>query len=524
VTRSGRDAVEPVRAVGGRSAHWITALLVAVPLLIVAIVGLPLFQDGSSYLLELMTSQSAVRHYRYSVLLVQAPSIVALKLSALADLDPRSALTVVRGIFSLSYAILPLVALVWSWLLVRQRDPAMMLWPVAAILLLNVVNFSGVSEILLATQLAFPLVLAASQQHPSRFANTTILMLVPVILLLHALVAVLYVGLACGMALRARRLSERDASRAWILAAVFGGAAFVRLALDAWLATDYERGMWGGAALADYFSAQFETMCFLVIATGSTLWFGFRRHGFERAVVVVSIGLTALTFGTALRNLTGTRGLDEQPVPLLALHGVILIAMAVHAIRRPAASQQMSSADRAVFVLLWSAAAAVMTHYTRLESFPLKTGATALIAAALLVFAAFDSTRDQPPFDVRRRELFVLNAAAVFATLVLSKAAIWDVATTRLARGLAASTTSCVEIDDTALDWVRRSPGAILNNWSLPTLGLVSAPLRPPVLLLEAGDCERFTRSGEIVVDPWTVLTPRQLPFVFGANPDARDE
>jgi hypothetical protein len=524
VTRSGYDAIEPARAAGARSTHWIVALLVIAPLLVAAFVGLPLFQDGSSYLLELMTSHSAVRHYRYSVLLVQAPSIVALKLSALADLDPRSALTVVRGVFSFSYAILPFVALAWSWLLVRQRDPAMMLWPVAAILLLNVVNFSGVSEILLAAQLAFPLLLAASQRQPTRFANTTILVLVPVILLLHALVAVLYAGLACGMALRARRLSERDASRAWILAAVFGGAVLVRLGLNAWLATDYERGMWGGSALVEYFRAQYETTCFLAIATGSTLWFGLHRHGLARAVVVVSMVFAVLACGTVLRNLSGIRGFHEQPSPVLALLYVTLIAMAVHAIRRPAASPQVSSADRAVFVLLWSAAAAVISRYTLLESFPLKTGATVLIAAALLVFAAFDSTHDHPPFDVRRRELFVLNAAAVFAALLLSKAAIWDVATTRLARALAASTTSCVEIDDTALDWVRRSPGAILNNWSLPTLGLVSAPLRPPVLLLEAGDCERFTRSGEIVVDPWTVLTPRQLPFVVGKDPDARDE
>jgi hypothetical protein len=81
-----------------------------------------------------------------------------------------------------------------------------------------------------------------------------------------------------------------------------------------------------------------------------------------------------------------------------------------------------------------------------------------------------------------------------------------------------------VEIDDASMDWVRRSPGAILNNWSLPTLGLVHASMQPPVLLLEHGDCERFARSGEIAVDPWTVLVPRQLPFVFGKLPDARNE
>ena len=244
--------------------HRIAALLVVVPLLVAAVAGLPLFQDGSSYLLELMTSQSAVRHHRYSVLLLQAPSIVALKLSALADLDPRSALTVVRGIFSFSYAILPFVALAWSWLLVRRRDPAMMIWPVATILLLNVVNFSGVSEILLATQLGFPLLLAASEPRPSKFTSITIITLVPVILLLHALVTLLFAGLACGMLLRARRLNDGDVTRARILAVMFGGAALVRLVLDAWLATDYERGMWGGSALVDYFLAGFETAFLLV--------------------------------------------------------------------------------------------------------------------------------------------------------------------------------------------------------------------------------------------------------------------
>lgn len=524
MTRSGRDAVESARAAGCRSTHWIVALLVVVPLLVAAVAGLPLFQDGSSYLLELMTSQSAVRHHRYSVLLVQAPSIVALKLSALADLDPRSALTVVRGIFSFSYAILPFVALAWSWLLVRRRDPAMMVWPVASILLLNVVNFSGVSEILLATQLAFPLLLAVSQRQPTRFTSTTILVLVPVILLLHALSAVLFAGLACGMLLRARRLNAGDVTRARILVVLFGGAALVRLGLDAWLATDYERGMWGGSALVEYFRAQFETTFFLASATMGALWFGCRRLGLERAVVIVSLGCTVLTLGAALRNLSAMRGLDEQPFPVLALLGVTLIVMTFHALRRPAGTQQISSADRAVLVLLWSAAVAVITRYTLLDSFPLKTGATVLIAAMLLVFAALDSTREQRPIDIRCREHFVLNAAAVFAVLVLCKAAIWDAATARLAQDLASNTRACVEIDDASMDWVRRSPGAILNNWSLPTLGLVHASMQPPVLLLEHGDCERFARSGEIVVDPWTVLVPRQLPFVFGKLPDARNE
>ena len=510
-------------AARGRATTCSVALLVAIPLLIVAVVGLPLFQDGSSYLLELMTSQSAVRHHRYPVLRVQAPSIVALKLSAMAGVDPRSTLQVVRAVFNASYATLPLVALAWSWLLVRERDPAMLIWAAAPILLLNVVNFSAVSEILLATQLAFPLLLAASLERPTRFANATILLLTPFILLLHALAAVLLLGLACGMALRARRLGAQ-ARRAWLLAALFAGVTVARLALDAWFATDYEKSMWGGQLFVDYFSAGFETACFLAAATASLLWFGFHRQGRERAVVVVSLGLTALTVATAFHNLAEIRRLGEQPVLLLALLAVTLVVVVVYAIRRPAETQPMSAADRAVFVLLWSAAGAIMTRYALLESFPLKTGATTLIGAVLLVFAAIDGLRDHPPADLRRRELFILNAAAVFAVLVLSKATIWTAATTKLAQIPGSSAAACVEIDDISMGWVRRSPGSILNNWSLPTLYLVSAREPPAGLLLEAGDCDRFMQSGEIVVDPWTVLTPRQLPFVFGADPDTRHE
>jgi hypothetical protein len=517
------DAAALAPAERGRSTHWIVALLVAVPLLVAGSVGLPLFQDGSSYLLELMTSQSAVRHHRYSALLVQAPSIAALKLSALVDLEPRATLPVVRSLFSFSYAVLPFVALAWSWLLAKTRDPAMMLWPTVTILLLNVVNFSGVSEILLATQLALPLLLAASQRQPSRFSIATVLVLVPVILLLHALVAVLFAGLACGMALRARRLDGREASVAWVHAAVFSGAGFIRVLLDAGFATRYERDLWIGPALVDYFGTNFETSCLLVIATGSALWFAWRREVLERVIVVAGIGLTALMAWTALRNLAGLQASGEQPVALLALLGAVPIAMAT-LVLRGTGTQRASLADRVLLTLLWSAAGTIITRYAVLESFPLKTGATALIAAALLVFAASDSMRDRRPDDLRRREHFALHAGAVFAVLALSKAAIWDAATTRLARELSVRTAVCAEIDDPSMDWVRRSPGAILNNWALPTLGLVSATTLPPVLLLEAGDCARFARSGEIVVDPWTVLTPRQLPFVFGDAKDAHSD
>lgn len=437
---------------------WPVFGLVLVPLLLAGAVRLPLFQDGSSYLLELMTSHAAVRHHRYAVLLIQAPSILGLWLAEAAGMDPRSALRLVGAVFNLSYAVVPVIALAWSWLVVRRRDSALMIWAAAPILLLNAVNFSWVSELLIALQLSCPLMLASYQSRRTRFDVATIVILTPIIVLLHALVAVLFIGIAIAMAIRAvRRVAIRRPSL--MLAGAFLAAAAIRLMLDAWLLTDYERSMLEGPQLTSYFSARIETVVFLVASAAVTLWFAFCRHA--------------------------------------------------HA-----------NADRAGLILLWIATLMLITKYMALPYFPLKTGMTVIIAAVLIGCAGYDSTRDRMQPDEQRRRAFVINAAAIFAVLLICKAAIWHAANTRLSDTLAASGEKCVEIDDPSLAWLRDSPNTILNNWSLPSLALVSPPRRNPVLLLESGDCARFTRDGEIVVDPWTVLPRHALPFVFGEVPD----
>jgi hypothetical protein len=457
----------------------VVAVLVAVPLVIAAAVGLPLFQDGSSYLLELMVSQSAVRHHRYAVLLIQAPSILALRLSDLAGLDPRSALQLVGAVFRLSYAAVPFVALAWSWLLVRRRETGHLLWAATPILLLNAINFSAVSEILLAMQLSCPLMLAAYQRNPTRSDIATIVILTPIIFLLHALVPLLLLGLATGMLIRAGRVAAvRPLSLP--LAATFASMAVLRLVLDAWLLTDYERNMLEAAQLAGYFSTRFENAAFLAVATSAALWFAFGRRAEPTTAAAGTLGV------------------------------------------RPPTDIRLSFADKVALLLPWLAALAVVAGFATLDHFPLKTGTTVVIAAVLFACAGYDTTRDLQPLDVRRRSAFVLSAAGVFALIVLCKAVTWHGATSRLGASLAASGLPCIEIDDPSMHWLRQPPDTILDNWSLPSLVLVSTTLERPALLLQAGDCARFAQNGEIVVDPWTVLPARALPFVFGSEPAGR--
>lgn len=460
---------------------WLVAVLVAVPLGIAAVVGLPLFQDGSSYLLELMTSQSAIRHHRYAVLLIQAPSILVLRLSGLAGLDPRSTLQLVGGVFSLSYAAVPWVALAWSWLLVRRREPGHLLWAATPILLLNVINFSAVSEILLAMQLSCPLMLAAHQRNATRFDIATVVILTPIIFLLHALVPLLLFGLATGMLIRARRVAAvRHLSL--LMAGTFATMAVLRLVLDAWLLTDYERDMFEAAQAAGYFATSYENAAFLAVATTAALWFAFGRRADSTTAAAGTIGI------------------------------------------RPPTDTRLSLADKAALLLPWIAAVAVVARFATLHHFPLKTGTTVLIAAVLFACAGYDTTRALQPLDVRRRSAFLVSAAGVFAVIVLCKAVTWQAATSRLDESLAASGLPCIEIDDPSMDWLRQPPDTILDNWSLPSLVLVSATLERPTLLLQAGDCARFAQTGEIVVDPWTVLPTRALPFVFGSEAAGRGQ
>src|SRR5690242_5605631 len=84
-------------------ALW-TLLLVFLAVLLSAFVGLQLFQDGSSYLLEMLITQSAVRHGRLSILLFQQPTIFLIKTLHWMEIDPLVALRVVRLAFNLNYA------------------------------------------------------------------------------------------------------------------------------------------------------------------------------------------------------------------------------------------------------------------------------------------------------------------------------------------------------------------------------------------------------------------------------------
>jgi hypothetical protein len=146
---------------------WVL-LPVLLALIVSAIVGLQLFQDGSSYLLELLITHSAVRNGRVSILLFQSPTIFLLKAIQRLQIDTLVTLPIVRLVFNLNYAITPFFSLLLSWIVVRKKEERLFIWAVLIILFVNLVNFSWVSELLISLQLSCPMLLALLQNLKSK--------------------------------------------------------------------------------------------------------------------------------------------------------------------------------------------------------------------------------------------------------------------------------------------------------------------------------------------------------------------
>lgn len=193
---------------------WIL-LPVFISLLLSAIVGLQLFQDGSSYLLEVLITHSAIRHDRWSALLFQSPTIFLIKTLYRFEIDPLVMLPIVRLGFNINYALTPFISLFLSWLVVRKKREELFIWAVLIILFVNLVNFSWVSELLISVQLACPLLLAMLQNPNHKTYWTLFFFLTLFLFFLHPLVITIYVVLAFASAYIAYRRPEDRRAATW---------------------------------------------------------------------------------------------------------------------------------------------------------------------------------------------------------------------------------------------------------------------------------------------------------------------
>lgn len=496
-----RKAVLPPRAT-----LWIF-VPVLFALLIAGIVGLPLFQDGSSYLLEMLIDHSVVRNGRISILLFQLPTIVLIKAFLRLGTDTLTSLPVVRLMFNLNYALTPLISLFLSWLVVRKKREELLVWAALIILFVNLVNFSWVSELLIAVQFACPLLLAVLQDPKSKMFWVLFVILMPFTFFLHPLVISLYAVMAVASAyIGFRQPVYRRSAR--LITSLFLLAAAARAIYSFFTLSSYELSFAASGEATNYFViSRVENILFIGTAVELAFLilvsrFMVSRNGWIVKTIfwLVSVQALLLFFFTA-RFLFH----DYISSVLLVCGLAILNFLYFWHSRSRNPLEKTQSLYVSYLYLALAAGSLLLAQYTLKERiFTLKMGSDLFAVLFIMMLAIIDSGREEMSFDSLLRSRFVIALSILYCGVVLTKSMIWQTSVHRLEQSLRQTSVTCTEITPSSYRWLERPPYTILNNWSVPSLALVIQDHQPRKLLLAQNDCQLFYRSGDVQIDPWS--------------------
>ncbi len=423
--------------------------------LISALVNIQLFQDGGSYLFEILQTKSpAIRHHRITVTLFQLPTVVLVKvLNKFSGIKEN--LTLVRIVFCVSYSLIPIAALILCWTLVRKKNEQLFIWPVITILFINLVNFSCVSELLIALQLSSPLVIGCLTAPKSKFFLTLLIILLPVIFFLHPLVAGLLIMMSI-VAFYTGYKNRQVRSAVWTVAAVSLILAALRYVLNLYQLTDYENSFLNTSDGNSYlFETSFENKIFLFISV-------------------------LMAFGCLLNQLKKNRKLSF-----------------FSSIR----------STYSIIILLASLAGILQVVQYAYREFPLKTGLAVFATMLVYLMMAIDSAKKVLEVEVFFRYKLIMAIALIFSLVILSKAFIWKSSIEQLKLSLSQNSSACIELNTTDFNWLKDNPYRIVNTWALPSLALIVQDNQPRKLLLEKGNCVLYYQSAFIKFDQWTTVS-----------------
>ncbi|NBC11909.1 MAG: hypothetical protein GVY09_00915 [Gammaproteobacteria bacterium] len=445
--------------------------LIGAAYLLAALVGLPLFGDGAYYYFKLATDGDLLLpNLRVTAVLPQLPAWLAasLALDALA----------VRHAFSLSYQALPWLSLLACWLVVRRRWPVLMVFPLLAALA-NLINFSGVSELLSSLYLTWPLALAMALAPERRWVRAYALAAGPLLLGLHPMAFVPAFALAAGAAVIAWQAPAQR--RTWRrLGLWLAGFGTLRLLWTVLGANAYERGNLTPHGLAWYLltetPGQHVLLATVVLAGLLAAWVLWRRargsHAAPAAAALAALCLLALAaaLAVAAELLFGYGIKLKAALVFVAELGLMALAFALVRLAGPSAATPTP------------------------EAFPaLPRGPLRWLVAAMLV-------------------------------LILAKSAAWWTATHNLKTVIAATEEDCVAFAPEVPYGLQWPWMQVIDDWATPMNALAFRPrvptpaggVAPVPLLLPDDGCAELARTGKAHLTSWLTRDFATLEAIFG--------
>ncbi|KAA6183498.1 hypothetical protein F2Q65_15670 [Thiohalocapsa marina] len=475
---------------------WLASLaiiLTAVAGGIAATNSLPLFQDGAYYFIKLYYFQEPLTpHFRHAAGLFQLP--------ALLGATHGLALPDVRLLFGLGYALVPALALLLSWLVVRRDSPELFIWPALYILFVNTVNFSWVSELLISLQLVLPLYLSVLLYPCSRKFWLAFLFTTPLLFTLHPLVAGEFFTLgmiSVGLAL----LRKIERKQYFQISLAFTTLFLGKLGWSLLYTSRYETSQ----SVSGYFFKTSPENLFLLLASSGIglILFMDSNSALQRRLMWAGFAVACAAFWyLTTKSSSGHVVIPGAIAGMIALVVVLLLSLLIAFLTSRYSQMRLSSQQITLFSLPTLAIGSLASQYFE-HGIVLKTGATFFFFVMILVLAAIDRMKRARAL-LPQRLAFAAWLAALYLVVIFVKAVVWNIVGANLIASLPSQNDTCIDLETTRPQWLSEYPGAAINNWSLPSLAIALQDSSPPRYLLKTTeDCKLLSENSELALAPW---------------------
>lgn len=426
--------------------------LIGVGLAVAAVFGGALVWDGSAHLLRVLQQQAPyVPDGRLLDLLLDAPLVLALRAS--------TDFAVLRPLFGLSHACVPLVSLAGSWLVVRDTRATLFVWPALAIGMATLPTQLQLSaDDLQVVQLFWPVFLAAAIGLP-RAKLIYVAVFGAAAFVCHPSAVVLF-SLASALAWWIGVRVRADRRWLWGWAAALGVTAVGRLLVFG--QANWNEQLQAGLLQSTYFESVDGGLLLLAM------------------ICTFMAGMLVLALGQVRGSLEGTDALTILAASVVAC---ILVAAALLEIRTLNAQTWMSDVG--------------LKYWALIATLPF------LIMAGLEAVWSDVRPISLPAFNERFRLRLSQVTGCVFLVVISSQSIAWLDLTHRLRDTLTASSEPC--LTQRTLQWTQRTA---LNHWSLGALAIVLQSRTPQRLVLDGTGCEDLSQSSTVAIDPWDTWRP----------------
>lgn len=443
-----QDILHEAQHAAGRPGMRVYFAIVALAFGAMVSVGAGLNWDGAYFMFSALDAGAPfVPFNRLIHAIAQYPAI------ALSVVTDNSA--VLSAAFSLGYALIPLAALLTSWLLVRSHNRTLFVWVALSTNLGLLTNqFSLTTEAIIAIYLAWPIALAMVIP-PRPFHIPVVAIFAMLLIITHPTALVLF-AIVGGMALLTglRFRTQRAAKLVW--AAVFMCLAGIMARRFAFTRSAYEAEQLSLARLQEAFSAALSGMALVIVALSLL------------AALLVAAQVLVTQRRTARMALAATELL------------LLTVAMALSVMRAAHPDLWMGALDFRSLAL-----------FVSLPFFGL------LLAEGL---RRAPNQRAALAWTWPHRQMTVQLAGLTSLLTLATQSYVWHTMSTRLLDEMKRSDFACISM--TSVPWMERTA---LNHWSVTAYSLVLQGRAPRSVVLGHSTCTMSLLKDDvqIAVAPW---------------------